>query len=398
MAELADARDLGFRGRKAVQVQLLSPAFVCASVPQAPAKPAANAPTPPVAILHGPERFLQVELTGQLREALVARHGEVNTLIFDGASAKATDVLDECRSMSLMQCHKLVIVDNTEVLLKGGEDEESGDGAPAPPPMPGKRGAAGGGKSARELFLEYALAPDPGATLLLRAGGRWYPGKLDKAAIAASGPAAVRKCEEFKSHEAVPWTIARAASHHTTIDREAATLLVETIGPDLGRLDSELAKLAMWEVGKPINAAAVSTLSAITRQEAFYTIQEALASGDAERALSQLRELREVSRHNEVPIMSSFIDLARKMMAVRQGLMAREPVPSIMGRLRLFGPGSGAIIEAAKRLSPDDLAELFRLGVDAARKHRSGLRDPVLLLEELTIRFAGVFAGQPMKA
>ncbi len=367
-------------------------------MPKAPAKPAANARTPPVAILHGPERFLQVELTAQLRTALVARHGEVNTLVFDGASAKATDVLDECRSMSLMQCHKLVIVDNADVLLKGGEDEEGEGGAPATPAATGgKRGSAGGGKSARELFLDYTLAPDPGATLLLRAS-RWYAGKLDKAVVAASGADAYRKCEQPRTHEAVAWTIDRAATYDTTIDRDAAAMLVETIGPDLGRLDSELAKLAMYEVGKPIGVEAVSTLSVVTRQEAFYTIQEALASGDAARALSHLHELMEVSRHNEVPIMTSFIDLARKMAAVRQGLQAREPVPSIMGRLRLFGPGSGQIVEAAKRLSPDELAELFRLGVDAARKHRSGLRDPVLLLEELTLRFAGVFAGQPMKA
>ncbi len=347
-----------------------------------------------MAILHGPERFLQLEATQNLKAALLAQHGEVNTLLFDGASAKATDILDECHSMSLIQCHKLIIVDNADALLKGGEGDDDEGAAPAV--AAGKRGA-GGGKSARDLFLEYALAPDPSATLLLRAG-RWYPGKIDKAVVAASGASACRKCEELRTHDCIAWTIARAATHDTTIDRDAAATLVETIGPDLGRLDSELAKLAMYEVGRPIDAEAVSALSVLTRQEAFWTIQEALASGDAARALNHLHELIEVSRHNEVPIMTSFIDLARKIAGVSQGLRAREPVPSIMGRLRLFGPGSGPVIEAAKRLSPDEIAELFRLGVDAARKHRSGQRDPLLLLEELSLRFAAVFAGRPMKA
>ncbi|MFN0011488.1 MAG: DNA polymerase III subunit delta [Phycisphaerales bacterium] len=359
-------------------------------MPKPPAKPAP--PVSPVLILHGPERFLQLEFTANVKATLVALHGEVNTLLFDGANAKAADVLDECRSLSLMQCHKLVIVDNAEIMLKGADDEE-GEGA-APPPPPGRRGSPGG-KSARDLMIGYVEAPDGGATLLLRAG-RWYPSKLDKAVIAASGNEAIKKCAEPGTHEAIKWTLARAAQHQTVIQPDAAAMLVETIGPDLGRLDCELAKLAMVDVGKPITCATVSAMTEMTRQEDFWTIQEALLSGDPVRALHQLQELLEVSRQNEVPIMTSFIDLARKLAGACLGLREKEPIPALMGRLKIWGAGSDALLAAARRLHPDQAAALLRHSVDAAYQHRSGRRDPVMLLEELCLRFTAALGGQPI--
>ncbi len=344
-------------------------------------------------VLYGPERFLQVEATRAARVALLSAHGEVTTVMFEGGSARAADILDECRSLSLMQCHKLVIVDNADLLLKGDGEEEG-----AAPVAPAARGGGGGGKSARELFTDYAAAPDASATLVLRASGRWYPGKLDKAALATGGPGAVRRCDEMKPYEAAAWVARRAGEHGATLEDDAAQALVEAVGADLGRLDTELAKLAMFEPGKPIGRGAVEALTTLTRQEKFWTIQEALASGDAARSLGHLHELLEVSRHNEVPVMTSYIDLARKLVALQAGMRAREPVPSLMGRLQIYGPAAGAMVNAAKRLGPDEAAGLFEAAVAAAWRHRSGQRDPVLLLEELTLRFAGAFGGEPIDA
>ena len=45
-----------------------------------------------------------------LRGALEAEHGEVDTIQFDGQKASLADVLDELRSLALLQRHKLVVV------------------------------------------------------------------------------------------------------------------------------------------------------------------------------------------------------------------------------------------------------------------------------------------------
>src|SRR5207253_8118234 len=57
-------------------------------------------------------------------ELLTKAHGEIDSFRFDGASASAAEVLDECRTFGLMRQQKLVIVDNADALLKSPEDVE----------------------------------------------------------------------------------------------------------------------------------------------------------------------------------------------------------------------------------------------------------------------------------
>ena len=61
-----------------------------------------------VVVLHGKDAHQRSEHTAALRKALEARDPDLDVLTFDGQSAKAADVLDECRSFGLMARHKLV--------------------------------------------------------------------------------------------------------------------------------------------------------------------------------------------------------------------------------------------------------------------------------------------------
>src|SRR6185436_11346291 len=102
-----------------------------------------------VVLLTGPERFMQDLLTQRLKEELEQAHGQVDSIRFDGASAQIADVLDECRSMGLMQQHKLVLVDSADQLLKADDKEEGGGAAET-------SGRAGrgrvGARSSREIL------------------------------------------------------------------------------------------------------------------------------------------------------------------------------------------------------------------------------------------------------
>ncbi|HMN40538.1 MAG TPA: hypothetical protein PKE29_06795, partial [Phycisphaerales bacterium] len=121
-------------------------------------------------ILHGSDRFLQDEKMQALAAALNKQHGAdgVDTIRFDGQQGPRiiADVLDECRSCGLMQQHKVVVVDNAEMLLK----ETEGDEAPAKPaPRGGRRAPVP--HTAREVLENYAAEPSSSATLVLRVGG-----------------------------------------------------------------------------------------------------------------------------------------------------------------------------------------------------------------------------------
>jgi DNA polymerase-3 subunit delta len=213
--------------------------------------------------------------------------------------------------------------------------------------------------------------------------------------IAAAGGAIV-KCESPDAEGAAAWATARCKKRHgTTIEPEAAWLLVNHIGPDLGRIDSELAKLALFDPGppaKPITTDLVRAMVGVTREEEFWSIQRTLLSGDPDAALRHLREAIEVSRHDPVALTWSFTDLARKVHGAAQGLARGQSPGALRGPLRLFGGMEEPVFRIARRIGPDRAAALFKEAVETDARQKTGSGDPVRNLESLTIRFARAFA------
>lgn len=357
-----------------------------------------------IALLVGKELFLQTEYTARLRALLKERFGEVDTVRFDGQTASAADVLDECRSFSLMQHHKMVVVDDTDLLIKGGK-KESKDGSDKGRDRDGE-GEDGGeeesesGASTRPLFERYAQAPCEGATLVLRAR-KFIPGKLG-GMIEKVG--AIMKCEVESPDLARRWVLARSAERHgVEVDPGAAEMLVERLGADLGRLDTEVAKLAA-SIAAPLSgkgkaakgklplvtAAAVAELVGITREEDMWTIKDALLTGDPEESLGQLHAILDRSSKDQaVPVTWAAIDLARQIHAMAQGLRQGKSPQTLAGMLRIFPPWKAdAITAVARKLDPRRAAALLGAAVDADRRTKSGLGNGERNLEVVALRFA----------
>jgi DNA polymerase-3 subunit delta len=334
--------------------------------------------TTPIAVLHGKERFLQDVYLRQLRDLLTEAHGAdgFDTVRFDGATASPADILDEARSFGLMQQHKLIIVDSADQLVKAADDDD------APKPARGR-----GTVTARQALEHYAEQPSAAATLVLRADV-WRGGNLDKKILAAGG--AVIKCEPPSPGEAIAWAKARCKRrHNATLENDAAAILVDFVGADLGRLDTELAKLAMLEPGEPITAAKVRALTGYTRrEETFWSIQATLLTGRAADSIAELRDLIETSRHDPVAIGWSYTDLARKLHGASWGLRQRMNTGALMKTLKLWGASGDAILAAARRLSPAQARDLLHACVEADRAAKSGLGDARRTLERLSVRFA----------
>ena len=348
-----------------------------------------------IAILVGREPFLQGEYTSQLREALGKAHGEVDTIRFDGAATALADVLDECRTFGLMQQHKLVVVDNAEQLIK---------------------------EDSRPLMERYAEAPVDGATLLLRAE-RWYPGKLDK--IVEAGGGSVIKFEEIAPGLAMTWAMKRCEKRHgAVLEPAAAELLVTRIGPELGRIDTELAKLALaagGSAGAPrvkgeehgqdaramaegtgrdgrvtITAALVGEMVGMTREEEAWVVQQSLLSGDAATSVGHMRAILDSSRRDaHVPLSWACLDLARKLHAAARGLRDGQNAWQLGTKLKLWPEAKReAVLGVAKRADPARLRELFRAAIETDRRMKSGFGDPERGLEVLALKFADAVGGR----
>lgn len=340
-------------------------------------------------ILHGKDRFMQDTHLQALIAALAKKHGDggTDTVRFDGQQGAkiVADILDECRSFGLMQQHKIVLVENSDLLVKAADDED----APAPAKSGGKRGHAPA--SAREMLENYAADPSQSATLVLRAS-TWRPGNLDKA-VAKVGE--VIKCEPMSDVEAIAWAQKRAKeSHQTAISPQAARDLIEAVGTELGRIDTELEKLALAAGGEgaPITVELVEQMVGVTRQEEFWGIQDGLMKGRTGETLEELQRLLDVSRHDPVAIGWSYMDTARKIHLAAAAVAQGASLRSLSKPLRLWGPDADRRIDElttiAKTTGPTRAARLFQAAVQTDGWNKSSMGEPVRNLEVLTVRFA----------
>lgn len=327
--------------------------------------PVASA-SPRMAIITGPESFMRTQETQRLRDHLIKQHGEVETFVFDGATAQAAEVLDECRSFGLMATHKLVIVDNAADLVK---------------------------EHTRPLFEKYAEQPVDCATLVLR-GEKWFPGKLDKL-VEKIG--AVIACKELASPEAKSWLIRHAKSHHkVTLDDAVADALVQRVGSSQGKLDMEVGKLAaaagVNEAGEPnpITRQLVAQFVGVSREEEAWNIQKTLLSGNPDAALQHLRHILDVSRQPTPVVMFALLDLARKLHGVTAGLKAGANPFQLTKPLKLWGQSQEMIVAAARRLHPADTLAFYRAAIDADQRSKSGLGEADRSMEMLVVKLCAM--------
>lgn len=332
-------------------------------------KPAAGGPhldpSSPILVLHGKEAFLRADYTRQLKAKLLKSHGDLETVHFDGLTSAPADVLDECRSFGLMQQHKLVVADNADHLVKG---------------------------DARPLMERYAEHPAQSATLVLRCD-TWNRGNLDKLIDAAGGE--IVKCEDLPVQQALAWATNRAVEAHAVkLAPDAGRLLIERVGGDLGRIDSELAKLAVEATGGTISAEQVGELVGMTREEVVWTIQDLLLTAGPEELLTQLRVILDNSKSDQTVVtFYAAMDLCRKLHAAARGFEQRMNPADIAKRLKLWGPSRDAILGVARKIDPNEAAALLTRAVDADRRSKSGLGKPARTLEMLSLEIAGRSRG-----
>jgi DNA polymerase III delta subunit len=318
-----------------------------------------------VAALIGKEVFLQAECTAQLKALLEKAHGEVAVFRFDGLSTPLADVLDECRTFGLMASYKLVIVDNADQVIK--EDN-------------------------RPLIERYVASPCESATLVLRTTN-WHAGKLDEM-IAKVG--AIVRCEAKTHADAAAWAVANCLRRHkATIEPKAAELLVNRIGTDMGRLDTELEKLAVSatsEDGRPpvITMKQVADLVGLTREEEVWVVHDSLLSGHAPTAMGHVHLILDNARKDaNIPLAYACMDLARKLNGAAQGLKLGMNPWQLGGKLKLWPESrKEAILSHARRVPPARLANLLHAAVLVDVKQKTGGGDPDRMLEILALRFA----------
>jgi len=179
---------------------------------------------PRLLLLYGHEPFLLDDALAEATRAIFPDRGTapLNRELLDGRETSVAAIVRAALTLPFMAPSRLVAVKSAQAL-------SAKEGAP---------------------LAEYAKAPNPSTCLLfladegLRADGRER--KADHWLLKTLPPAAVVEARPLSGRSLVAWLKSRAAASGMALSDEAAQLLVEWVGEDLGALVGEIEKAGLY--------------------------------------------------------------------------------------------------------------------------------------------------------
>ncbi|MEI8194614.1 MAG: DNA polymerase III subunit delta [Phycisphaerae bacterium] len=325
----------------------------------------------PIMVLAGDELFLRNEHLARIRREVLGEGDPGMALVRLEATASMADVLDECRTPSMFAPAKLVVVDPADGLLKASEG--------------GTMGGAGGGKgrrpasSPRELLEDYLDAQlksgEKPAGILVLVCESWL--KTTRLHKALDKLGAVHLCDPIKPFQVPAWLARRTRdAYEKTLEPRAAARLAELIGPDLQRLDNELAKLALFKPAAPtIGVEAVDALVGFQHEQKIWDMIGALAARDAGVALHKIAEIWQLDPKVDYTAVGAVTFWLNQVLRAREMLDQRMSEPLIAKELRLWPEDRARqTLALAKHWGRSGAAKWSRelLDVDVANKTSVG--------------------------
>ncbi|MBN1488600.1 MAG: DNA polymerase III subunit delta [Phycisphaerae bacterium] len=275
----------------------------------------------PVYVVFGPEQFLKDRAIHGILDALLAP-GDRGTCLgeYEGASASLADVLDDLRTLPFLGPRRVVWLRDADPFIT----------------------------EHRAALESYLAEPSPTGALILDC--RSFPSntRLYKS-VKAIGECI--PCEAPKKYTLPAWLVDRCRTEYAkNIDLEAARLIVEQIGDDLGQLDGELAKLSLY-VGqrRAITMKDVTALVGQQREQKVFGLLGAMADGDRAEALRLWEEVWQTDRAAQARAIGGIAWGVRQMIAAHSALRDGVPVGALakryftdpqrlQTRLRVFTP------------------------------------------------------------
>lgn len=238
-------------------------------------KDPAKTPLKPVYAVYGDDVFLRRETVQEIRRsALPGADDELSVARFSGDSATLADVRDELRTLPFFSKRRLVIVEGADPFVTAHRKDLEG----------------------------YAEQPSASGVLVLMV--KLWPSNTNLAKAVDKVGLAV-DCKGPKDQVLAPWLVHLAASRYKTgLDKVAADLLVELVGPEVGLLVMEVEKLAVY-VGtrKKIHRDDVARMVGAGRIETVWKVLDAATTGRSALALEHLDGLIG-SGGNAVPLLA----------------------------------------------------------------------------------------------
>jgi DNA polymerase-3 subunit delta len=253
-------------------------------------------PLPPVCALFGDEPFLKRLAIHELRRRAAEGNDEAefSVLQLDGDTAQPRDVFDALSTHSLFGGGRtLVIIEEADKFVSDN----------------------------RERLEDYVAKPSSAGVLALEVS-TWPSNTRLFKAVASQG--LNLSCSSPTGAGLSKWLVTWAKSHHQAkLQTDAAETLVDYVGPELGLLDQELAKLASAAKGEPITCELVERYVGTWRTKTAWEMIDAVVDGNAASAMKQLDRLLAAGEH-PIALLAQISSTLRRFAAATQLLEESE--------------------------------------------------------------------------
>jgi DNA polymerase-3 subunit delta len=216
----------------------------------------------PFYVLPGDEEFLKRQVLAALQDLILGDEDRAFGLsTHPGDRATFGAIRDELDTLPFLSSRRLVIVENADPFVTRYRSE-----------------------------LEKFVAEPPRTGVLVLEVKSW-PSNTRLAKLTPTGATII--CKAPPAFKLADWCVQWTAKRHSKqLTGAAAHLLVDLVGPEMGLLDQELTKLAVY-AGKSnrIDAADVDKLVGSSREENTWKIFDAIGAGQAREALGILNRL-----------------------------------------------------------------------------------------------------------
>lgn len=307
-----------------------------------------NAPQTPrggVCVLFGDQRFLMIETLHHLQRG-AGQDEELQVVRFPANEARWAYLVDELETQSLFGGGgpKLVVVDEADKFVTENREQLE--------ELAQRRGLAG--------LLVLLVNKWPGNTRLYKLVNEH--GQAIDCNLPATGSGQKKKLDESQISK---WITTRARQPHGfSLALNAINLLKELCGYELGRVEQELAKLALHvSPGQTVSQEQVQAVVGGWRTETMWNAIDAAIDGDA---AASLRMLDKLFRNEEVPL-ALFGQLSWSLRRYVQAFHAVEAArldgqkPNLRGAFLAAGIRDWEIPKAEARMERLGRAKLLQL-------------------------------------
>lgn len=305
----------------------------------------------PVYLIFGDEELLLDRALRRLRDRIAeVADLDFNYEAFDGESADASAVVAAANTLPFASERRLVIVRDVD-----------------------KMNAAG-----QAVLAGYALDPAPTACLVLVAKRMRKDSKLFKAIQALGG---VSEYRAPKRSEYPAWVVDLFASRGRRITHDGAGALVQTVGRDLRRLETEAEKVIAY-AGERTDLTRDDVISVVaeTAPVSIFDFLNAVGARECASALVLLGDLI-ASGEDIMGIHAMTLRHLRSLLSARALADRGASVGEVMREVGMAEWQAKNAITQARRFTPAELSLALREAASLESSMKSGGGEPRLLFE-----------------